>query len=176
MSTDDINFDQETGHVICRRRARAVVWDYFERITGDDGLPRTRCIKCNTVYTSAPKSGTSTMRRHLRKCNPQPLTQLSPNEAKTWTINTRSSDDLLNEAREAKKSKSVMEDSLQNKTDRELREFIWRNKRNIGLLEEKLPDKARAIKETLKCYEDELDRRAKLLRHKVFLLVSLFLL
>ncbi|KAJ9550255.1 hypothetical protein OSB04_014300 [Centaurea solstitialis] len=162
MSTDDINFDQETGGVICKKRVRAIVWDYFEKITGNDGLPKTRCIKCNTTYTSSPKSGTSTMRRHLRKCNPQPLTQLSATEANTRTITTRSSDDLLNEAREAKKFKSVMEDSLQNKTDRELREFIWRNKRNIGLLEEKLPDKA----ETLKCYEDELDRRAKLPLHK----------
>lgn len=167
MSTNHIDFDQETeGRVICRRRARAVVWDYFERITGDDGLPKTRCTKCNTVYSTAAKSGTSTMRRHLRKCYPQPLTQLSPTEAITWTRTTRSSDELSNEAREAKKSKSVMEDSLQNKTDRELREFIWRNKRNIGLLEEKLPDKARTMKETLKCYEDELDRRAKPQRHK----------
>ncbi|XP_024991146.1 uncharacterized protein LOC112525304 isoform X1 [Cynara cardunculus var. scolymus] len=167
MSTDHTDIDQEMeGRVVCRRRARAVVWDYFERITGDDGLPKTRCTKCNTVYSTAPKSGTSTMRRHLRKCNPQPLAQLRPTEAFTRTNTTRSSDELLNEARDAKKSKSVMEDSLQNKSDRELMEFIWRNKRNIGLLEEKLPDKARTIKEALKCYEDELDRRAKRQRHK----------
>ncbi|KAM0049654.1 hypothetical protein Hdeb2414_s0008g00288421 [Helianthus debilis subsp. tardiflorus] len=36
------------------------------------------------------------------------------------------------------------------------------NKRNVGILEQKLPEKARAIKEAIKCYEDEIDRRAKL--------------
>ncbi|KAL4573190.1 hypothetical protein LXL04_019988 [Taraxacum kok-saghyz] len=88
------------------------------------------------------------MRRHLRKCCPQPLTQLTP----------EANDELANDTRPAKKSKFVLED-LSLKTDRELKEFIWMNKRNIGLLEQKLPDKAIAIKQAIKCYEDEINRR-----------------
>ncbi|XP_076918065.1 uncharacterized protein LOC143578347 isoform X2 [Bidens hawaiensis] len=131
-----------------KRRSRAYVWTYFEKITGEEGLPKTRCTTCNKVYSTAPNSGTSTMRRHLRKCcPPQPLTQFNPADT--------------DEFRSAKKLKSVMVDNLQSKTDRDLVEFIWMNKRNVGILEQKFPEKARAIKEVIKCYEDEIDRRGK---------------
>ncbi|KAI3795255.1 hypothetical protein L1987_37905 [Smallanthus sonchifolius] len=102
------------------------------------------------------------MRRHLRKCCPQPLTQFNPTQPIPCTNTARSSDEMPEEVRAAKKLKSVMVDNLQFKTDRELVEFIWMNKRNVGILEQKLPEKARAIKEAIKCYEDEIDRRAKL--------------
>ncbi|PWA34133.1 hypothetical protein CTI12_AA620650 [Artemisia annua] len=55
-----------------------------------------------------------------------------------------------------------MVENLGNKTDRELLEFIWMNKRNVGILEQKRPEKAVAIKEAIKCYEDEIERRARL--------------
>lgn len=159
MSTGDIHLNQgneSNPNSGSKLRPKAIVWDYFEKIKGHDGLQKTRCTNCNKVYSCAPNSGTSTMRRHLRKCCPQPLTQLSP-ESIQWSH----TDDLANEARAAKKTKYVIED-LHLKSDRELMEFIWMNKRNIGLLELKLPDKAIAIKQAVKCYEDELNRRAKL--------------
>ncbi|KAL8228542.1 hypothetical protein R6Q57_016126 [Mikania cordata] len=143
-----------------KRRARAYVWTYFEKIMGEDGLPKTRCTTCNKVYATAPNSGTSTMRRHLRKCCPKPLTQYKPNQPIPYANTARSSDEMSEEVRAAKKLKFVMMDNLQSKTDRELVEFIWMNKRNVGILEQKLPEKARAIKEAIKCYEDEIDRRA----------------
>ncbi|CAH1452648.1 unnamed protein product [Lactuca virosa] len=99
------------------------------------------------------------MRRHLRKCSPQPLTQLSP-EAIQLSNTNEDNAELANEGRAKKKLKYVIED-LHLKTDRELMEFIWMNKRNIVLLEQKLPDKARAIKQAIKCYEDEINHRAK---------------
>lgn len=157
MSTGHIHLDQ--GNEGTKSRTKAIVWDYFEKIKGDDGLQKTRCTKCNKVYSCAPNSGTSTMRRHLRKCCPQPLNQLSP-EAFQLSNTAGDSDELANEARASKKLKIVIED-LQLKTDRELMEFIWMNKRNIGLLEQKLPDKAIAIKQAIKSYEDEINRRAK---------------
>ncbi|XP_076909479.1 uncharacterized protein LOC143566755 [Bidens hawaiensis] len=142
--------NDETSSSAGKRRSRAYVWTYFEKITGEDGLPKTRCTTCNKVYSTAPNSGTSTMRRHLRKCcPPQPLTQFNP------------TDTVTDEARSAKKLKSAMVDNLQSKTDRDLVEFIWMNKRNVGILEQKFPEKARAIKEVIKCYEDEIDRRGK---------------
>lgn len=198
MSADHIGLDQDvvlySGN---KGRTRAFVWEYFEKITGDDGLPKTRCTNCNKIYCFAPNSGTSTMRRHLRKCCPQPISQVSPAQSIPGTKTPRSTDKLSDEARAAKKLKSrsrdklsdearaakklksrcrdelseeatakklksVMVENLQAKTDRELVEFIWMNKRNVGLLEQKLPHKAVAIKEAIKCYEDEIDRRANL--------------
>ncbi|XP_022025821.1 uncharacterized protein LOC110926377 isoform X1 [Helianthus annuus] len=154
VSSDQGNDETSSG----KRRSRAYVWAYFERITGEDGLPKTRCTTCNKVYATAANSGTSTMRRHLRKCCPQPLNQFNPTQA----VPCANSDEMSEEVRAAKKLKSVMVDKLRSKTDRELVEFIWMNKRNVGILEQKLPEKARAIKEAIKCYEDEIDRRAKL--------------
>lgn len=166
MATDHNGLDQETEESSSgnKGRTRAFVWDYFKKITGDDGLPKTRCTNCNKVYCFAPNSGTSTMRRHLRKCAPQPLTQVSPTLTQpiSGTKTYRVTDELSDEARAAKKLKSVMVEDLQTKTDRELVEFIWMNKRNVGLLEQKLPYKAIAIKEAIKCYEDEIDRRENL--------------
>lgn len=178
MSSTDNNSpnqgsDENSGN---KGRTRAIVWEYFEKITGDDGLPKTRCTNCDKVYSTAPNSGTSTMRRHLRKCCPQPLAQLSPSKYIPQNNTTRSNDDLLSdEVRAAKKLKSHMVNNLQTKTDRELVQFIWMNKRNVGLLEQKLPHKANAIKEAIKCYENEIDRRANLNRPKVLFLISLIL-
>ncbi|XP_071685841.1 uncharacterized protein [Rutidosis leptorrhynchoides] len=179
MSADCISPDQDIeeswGN---KRRARAFVWEYFEKIIGEDGLPKTKCTKCNTVYNLAPTSGTSTLRRHLRKCCRQPISQATPLQVIPGTKTPSSSDKLSDEARSAKKLKcksrdevsdeasanklkSAMVDNLHGKTDRELVEFIWKYKRNVGLLEQKLPHKAMAIKEAIKCYEDEIARRAK---------------
>nr|XP_043613471.1 uncharacterized protein LOC122585401 isoform X2 [Erigeron canadensis] len=170
MSTERIGPpNQENEHHSGNKgRQRAFVWEFFEKITGDDGLPKTRCTNCNKVYCFAANSGTSTMRRHLRKCCPQPLTQVSPTQLipRKKTKTPRFSEELSDEARAAKKLKSVMVEDLQTKTDRELVEFIWMNKRNVGLLEQKLPHKAIAIKEAIKCYEGEIDRRANLLLPK----------
>lgn len=164
MPSDHTSLEQGNNeNSVSKRRTRAYVWDYFERVTGDDGSPKTRCTTCNKVYSTAPKSGTSTMRRHLRKCCPQPITQFNPMQS----INTtRSNGEVSDEIRAAKKLKSIMMENLHSKTNRELVEFIWMNKRNVGILEQKLPEKARAIKEAIKCYEDEIGRRAKLLHPK----------
>ncbi|GJU16743.1 putative transcription factor/ chromatin remodeling BED-type(Zn) family protein [Tanacetum coccineum] len=151
-----------------RGRPRAIVWDYFEKITGEDGLPKSRCKTCNKVYCQLPGSGTSTMRRHLRKCYPQPMTQVEPLEPvpHTDTVMSLSSDELSNEARAAKRLKSSLVENVGNKTDRELLEFIWMNKRNVGILEQNLLEKAVAIKEAIKCHEAEIERRARLQRPK----------
>ncbi|KAI7729904.1 hypothetical protein M8C21_008093 [Ambrosia artemisiifolia] len=146
VATNHGNDESSSG----KKRSRAYVWAYFEKIIGEDGSPKTRCTTCNKVYATAPNSGTSTMRRHLRKCCPQPLTQFNPSESVSCTDTSRSSDEMTDEVRAAKKLKSVMVDSLKSKTDRELVEFIWMNKRNVGILEQKLPEKARAIKEAIK--------------------------
>ena len=160
-----------------KRRARALVWNYFEKITGEDGLPKSRCKICNSVYARLPSSGTSHLRRHLLQCYPQAITQVEPMEPVPYTdtVMSLSSDELSNEARAAKRLKSTLVENLGNKTDRELLEFIWMNKRNVGILEQKRPEKAVAIKEAIKCYEDEIERRARLQRPKVLLLVSLSL-
>ncbi|XP_071736069.1 uncharacterized protein [Rutidosis leptorrhynchoides] len=57
-------------------------------------------------------------------------------------------------------AKKLKMDDLQTKTDEELKELISTNKRNIGLLELVLPNKAQALKEAIKSYEDEIHRRA----------------
>lgn len=160
MSTGDNHLDQgNEKNPSSKVRSKAIVWEFFEKIKGDDGLQKTRCTNCNKVYNCAPKSGTSTMRRHLRKCSPQPLTQLSPEAIQLSNTNGDNAE-LANEGSAKKKLKYVIED-IHLKTDRELMEFIWMNKRNIGLLEQKVPDKAIAIKQAIKCYEDEVNRRAK---------------
>ncbi|KAI3507730.1 hypothetical protein L1887_22721 [Cichorium endivia] len=149
---------------VTKSRTKAIVWDYFEKIKGDDGLQKTRCTNCNKVYSCAPNSGTSIMRRHLRKCCPQPLNQLST-ETLQLSNTAGDNDELANVARASKKLKIVIED-LQLKTEKELMEFIWMNKRNIGLLEETLHDKGIAIKQAVKSYEDEINRKAKVQSHK----------
>ncbi|KAF5789479.1 putative transcription factor/ chromatin remodeling BED-type(Zn) family [Helianthus annuus] len=84
-----------------RRRPRAHVWAYFERITGEDGLPKQRCTTCNKVYAIALRSGTSTLRRHLRKCAPQLLTQFNSTRAVPYANSGRSSDEMSEEVRAA---------------------------------------------------------------------------
>nr|GEY27124.1 hypothetical protein [Tanacetum cinerariifolium] len=140
-------------------RPRGIVWNYFEKITGEDGLPKTRCKTCNKVYCQLPGSGTSSTRRHLRKCYPQPITQVEHLEPvpHTDTVMSLSSDELSNEARATKRLKSSLVENVGNKTDRELLEFIWMNKQNVGILEQNLPEKAVAIKEAIKCHEAEIE-------------------
>lgn len=136
MSTGDNHLDQgNEKNPSSKVRSKAIVWEFFEKIKGDDGLQKTRCTNCNKVYNCAPKSGTSTMRRHLRKCSPQPLTQLSPEAIQLSNTNGDNAE-LANEGSAKKKLKYVIED-IHLKTDRELMEFIWMNKRNIGLLEQR---------------------------------------
>ncbi|KAM0005866.1 putative transcription factor/ chromatin remodeling BED-type(Zn) family [Helianthus debilis subsp. tardiflorus] len=84
-----------------RRRPRAHVWAYFEKITGEDGLPKQRCTTCNKVYAIALRSGTSTLRRHLRKCSPQLLTQFNSTRAVPYANSGRSSDEMSEEVRAA---------------------------------------------------------------------------
>lgn len=95
-----------------KRRARALVWNYFEKITGEDGLPKSRCKICNKVYTRLTSTGTSPIRRHLRKCYPQAMTQVEPVEPVMYTdtVMSLSSGELSNEARAAKRLKSTMVD------------------------------------------------------------------
>ncbi|PWA63328.1 zinc finger, BED-type [Artemisia annua] len=47
-------------------KTRSSVWLYFERVPiGPDGVKRASCTSCGTTYLM---SGTSNMKRHIRKC------------------------------------------------------------------------------------------------------------
>ncbi|GJV92908.1 hypothetical protein Tco_1540721, partial [Tanacetum coccineum] len=112
-----------------------------------------------------------------RKCSPQLITQVESLEHVPHTdiVMLLSIDELSNEARAAKRLKSFLVENFGNKTNKELFDFIWMNKRNVGSLEHNLPEKAVAIKEAIKCHEAKIERTVRLQRPKVRLLISLFL-
>ncbi|CAH1452649.1 unnamed protein product [Lactuca virosa] len=50
MSTGDNHLDQgNEKNSSSKVRSKAIVWDFFEKIKGDDGLQKTRCTNCNKV-------------------------------------------------------------------------------------------------------------------------------
>ena len=72
MSDDDINvIESPTPEVKSKRQKKSTskVWQFYNRITGEDGKERAQCKKCGAKYLIDSKSiGTSTLNRHVKKC------------------------------------------------------------------------------------------------------------
>ncbi|KAL4577802.1 hypothetical protein LXL04_013916 [Taraxacum kok-saghyz] len=65
----DVKVEGEEANTKVERERWSDVWNYFKRLPiGSDGRERAECMRCFKIYISETKTGTGSLKNHIKKC------------------------------------------------------------------------------------------------------------